>query len=66
MKHDWRESWNIDCTTMIFTCKRCGAKVWIPKSHCHVHIPDEDPEIMEKHKVEMDCDMQRVKEVHES
>jgi len=66
LRHDWRESWNTDCTTMIFTCRGCGAKVWAPKARCTFRVPDEDPEIMEKHSVEADCDVQRVRGVMES
>jgi hypothetical protein len=66
LKHEWKESYNIDLTAVHFTCKPCGSRIVVMKSKCTFHSPDEDEDVLEKHNIHIDCDMQRVKQVMES
>jgi len=66
MKHDWRESYNVDLTTVIFTCRKCQAMVGYRKIDCDVHSPDDDPEKMESLNISLDCHVEQVRGVMES
>ena len=66
MQHAWEENYNIDCTSIIWSCRRCKARFVVMKNRCDFHSPDENEELLEKHHIALDCDVQIARNVMES
>ena len=74
-KHLWYESYNSDMTRIIWLCRAedssgnriggCGAMLVVNKNDCNFHSPDDDTELLEKHKIHLDCDLHLVSRIME-
>ncbi len=66
MDHDWRESYTADLMNVIFMCLVCKRRLVIRKQDCVYHSPSEDEELLEKHGIDPDCNVEQVRLVMES
>jgi hypothetical protein len=74
-KHLWKESYNSQMTRIVWVCREedlngkqiggCGAIFSMNKNDCDFQSPDEDEELLERHKINRDCDVHLVSRIME-